>query len=100
MKSFVTQIPTILGAMAAMIVAFLSLVSGTAAETCFTKAGAAFLVFAGFGLVLRYALQEALEQAPAARADNSDEEENGALDMVVPGASVADLLGKGANEKN
>ena len=42
-----------------MMVAFIGLLSGTSPGTCFIKATAAFLVFAGFGLILRYALIEA-----------------------------------------
>ena len=60
------------------------------------KAAAAFLVFAGIGLILRYVLMElpedhAARPAPDRRANPSGSR-NG-LDLIVPGTSVADILG-------
>lgn len=87
MKTLTPQLPTIFGASSAMLVAFIGLMSGTSPATCFIKATAAFLVFAGFGLILRYALIEAqlnsLQEDPAPQ---------GSLDLIVPGTSVGDLL--------
>ena len=71
-----------------MLVAFIGLVSGTSPGTCFIKATAAFLVFAGFGLILRYALIEAHFNAPAKDLHAT----HGSLDVIVPGTSVSDLL--------
>jgi hypothetical protein len=89
------QLPTILGSFSAMLIAFISLVNGTSPGTCLLRATAAFLVFAGFGLILRYALT-------AEPADSHTKGEhaaglpgysgNGHLDMIVPGTSVAELL--------
>ncbi len=91
-KSFVLQLPTILGSLAAMLVAFVSMVSGTSPGTCVAKSAAAFLVFAGFGLVLRFALVEVVDAA-AVHSSGNDRGESGGLDVIVPGSSVADLLG-------
>lgn len=88
MKTLTPQLPTILGASSAMLVAFIGLVSGTSPGTCFIKATAAFLVFAGFGLILRYALIEAHLNAP--REDSHAT--HGSLDVIVPGTSVSELL--------
>ncbi len=93
-KSFVLQLPTILGSLAAMLVAFVSMVSGTSPGTCVAKSAAAFLVFAGFGLVLRFALVEVVDSA-ASLAAGTEHGDGGGLDVIVPGSSVADLLGTG-----
>lgn len=94
MKSLVIQLPTVLGALAAMLVSFLSLLSGTPAGACMAKAGAAFLVFAGFGLVLRFAILESgLDTEGSSLVDSESEDDHRRLEMIVPGASVADLLG-------
>jgi hypothetical protein len=86
-----------MGSFAAMLVAFLSLMSGSAPGTCLMKAAAAFLVFAGFGLILRYVLMEAADHDGAnsgaeARVARQAARKDG-LDVIVPGTSVADLLG-------
>lgn len=88
MKTLTPQLPTILGASSAMLVAFIGLVSGTSPGTCFIKATAAFLVFAGFGLILRYAIIEAHLNAPPEDLHAT----HGGLDVIVPGTSVSDLL--------
>lgn len=94
MKTITPQLPTIFGSGAAMLIAFLSLLTGTSPGTCMMKALAAFLVFAGFGLVLRFALSEVRDHheedslpLPTARLPQNQ------LDMILPGTSVADLLG-------
>lgn len=95
MKSITSQLPTLLGSFAAMLVAFVSLLSGTSPMTCTVKAGAAFLVFAGFGLILRFALTDMAEEDPAADREasvNAGGLPRASLDVIVPGTSVADLL--------
>lgn len=98
-KSIAPQLHIVLGSISAMLVAFIALVSGTSPGTCVIKATAAFLVFAGFGLVLRFVLGEALNEE-----SDSDSPGIGSLsgsmggsphnlDVIVPGTSVADLLG-------
>jgi len=60
------------------------------------KAAAAFLVFAGLGLILRYVLMEAADDSSAhLPADKrvSQSGGNNGLDVIVPGTSVAELLG-------
>jgi hypothetical protein len=101
LKTIIPQLPTVMGSFAAMLVAFLSLMSGTSSGTCLMKAAAAFLVFAGFGLILRYILLDTSEDTPGkASADNRSAPGsiNGNLDVIVPGTSVADLLGSGDND--
>src|SRR5689334_24008437 len=100
MKAITPQLPTVLGSFAAMLVAFLSLMSGTSPSACLMKAAAAFLVFAGIGLILRFIL---LEQGAEATQSTISEPRTGSigrtggspggLDVIVPGTSVADLLG-------
>ena len=92
------QLPTVLGAFSAMLVAFLSLLNGTSPTTCLMKSFAAFLVFSGLGLILRYALLAGSEndindrQDPEKTGRDSASGKN-SLDVIVPGTSVADLLG-------
>ncbi len=92
----------ILGSLAAMLVAFLGLMNGTSPGTCLAKAGAAFLVFAGFGLVIRFALMDV--ETPEEKTVGAPLTETqpgsfpGNLDVIVPGTSVADLLGGRPNE--
>jgi hypothetical protein len=74
-----------------MLVAFLALTNGTSPGTCLVKAGAAFVVFAGFGLVVRHVLVEALEQTARNQEAEADHG-TGGVDVIVPGTSVADLL--------
>jgi hypothetical protein len=85
-----------------MLVAFLALLNGTSPSTCIMKALSAFLVFAGFGLILRYVLIDSLDQSEirqkADSAERADTPRDSGLDVIVPGTSVADLLGShGAN---
>jgi hypothetical protein len=89
------QLPTILGAFSAMLIAFISLVNGTSPGTCLLRATAAFLVFAGFGLILRYALTAEPTGVNPSGEDSNDISgygSNGNLVVIVPGTSVADLL--------
>ncbi len=95
MKTIAPQLPTVLGSFSAMLVAFLGLTNGTSPGTCLIKAMAAFLVFAGFGLILRFALSDVLAadaEAPGAGANVSLGGPSGGLDVIVPGTSVAELL--------
>jgi hypothetical protein len=102
LKTITPQLPTVMGSFAAMLVAFLSLMSGTSPGTCLMKAAAAFLVFAGFGLILRYILLDTSEDIPGkAGADTRvtpTNSVNGSLDVIIPGTSVADLLGSVDND--
>ena len=96
MKTLTPQLPTVLGAFSAMLIAFLSLVNGTSPGTCLMKAFSAFLVFAGLGLILRHALtiedDESNGESDGANHSNGLNGGMGNLDMIVPGTSVADLL--------
>ncbi|HLH81142.1 MAG TPA: hypothetical protein VKV29_12775 [Chthonomonas sp.] len=78
-----------------MLVSFLSLLNGTSPGTCLARSAAAFLVFAGFGLVLRYALTEGTRDGILGTAllEEGREEAEPKLDVIVPGTTVADLLG-------
>ena len=89
MKTIAPQLPTIFGSFAAMLVAFIGLMSGSSPSTCMMKAAAAFMVFAGFGLIIRYALETAGENEPLTGSG---------LEVIVPGTAVADLLGAHEDE--
>lgn len=97
MNALTAQLPTILGSFSAMLIAFISLINGTSPGTCLLRATAAFLVFAGFGLILRYALTEEISEAQnAGEHSSATPGYGGNLDVIVPGTSVADLLGSEA----
>jgi hypothetical protein len=85
-----------------MLVAFLSLMSGASPTTCLMKAVAAFLVFAGFGLILRYILLGASEETSGRSGTSGSGTQQGGpqngLDVIVPGTSVADLLNSVDND--
>ncbi len=97
MNTIAPQLPTILGSFAAMLVAFLSLINGTSPGTCLIKAAAAFLVFAGFGLVLRYVLLDSLIDNSARQTSESaaTSARSSSLDVILPGTPVGDLLSGG-----
>lgn len=95
MNALTPQLPTILGSFSAMLIAFICLLNGTSSGTCLLRAAAAYLVFAGFGLILRYALTaNAAAEPPGEKGQRPSEYgKGGSLDMILPGTSVADLLG-------
>ena len=102
MNTIAPQLPTLLGSLAAMLVAFLSLMNGTSPETCVMKAISAFLVFAGFGLVLRFVLASPLEAEDSEASDPTRRRDTdpAKLDVIVPGTPVGDLFGSDAEEEN
>ena len=103
MKTITPQLPTVLGSFAAMLVAFLSLMSGTSPSTCMMKAAAAFLVFAGFGLILRYVLMDVADpDAPHASVEGgrSQSNLNNGLDVIVPGTSSLICLARWTETTN
>ena len=71
-----------------MLIAFLSLMNGTSPGTCMMKALAAYLVFAGFGMILRFALSESQDK-PDKQDDNGNYDHNH-LNMIVSGTSIDD----------
>lgn len=98
MKTITPQLPTILGSCAAMLIAFLGLMNGTSPGTCIMKALAAFLVFSGFGLLLRFALSESQtdfteKSDMTSHSLPANQNNQGRFEIISPGTSVADLLG-------
>ncbi len=88
MQNPTSQIPTLLGSFAAMIVAFLSLMNGTSPATCLYKAVTAFLVCAAFGLIVRHALETSALEASLREPVG---EERVALESIVPGTSLDEV---------
>jgi hypothetical protein len=95
METYAPRLPAVLGSFAALIVAFLSFLAQVSPVTCVMRAVAAFMVFAAFGIIIRYLLGDALEKAnEAAKRSEALEEghaENG-LESIAPGTPVAQLL--------
>ena len=96
MSNLIPQIPMMVGSLAAMLVAFLSLMNGTTPATCLFKALTAFLVCAAFGLVARHALQSA-ELAEKVRSSHADRHLDIEIESIPLGMSVDDMLSDPAN---
>ncbi|GDX40479.1 hypothetical protein LBMAG21_07710 [Armatimonadota bacterium] len=93
MKSFVYQLPTVMGTIAAMLVTLLSVMHETSPESCLVKTVAAFTVFAGLGMVLRYvflSLEEEKEQ-------KANHQLGSTFSTIPPGTPLSELLGEEEN---
>ena len=82
-----------LGSFVALIVVFISLLAQVTPVVCVMRAAAAYVVFAAFGIVIRYLLADAAGQAQG----EAQEASAAAFDEdLLPGSpvgkSVADLL--------
>lgn len=85
-----------------MLVTLVSVINETSPATCVVKAVAAFTVFAGFGMILRFALTsvEAEEKESKESLANDSEtvrlpdEVELTLESIRPGTSVGELLGE------
>lgn len=95
METYAPRLPAVLGSFAALIVAFLSFLAQVSPITCVMRAVAAFMVFAAFGIIIRYLLGEAMEKANEAakksEAQTEGHPENG-LESIAPGTPIAQLL--------
>lgn len=100
MTPLVYQLPTVLGTLAGMLVTLVSIINETSPTTCLVKAVAAFTVFAGFGMILRYALTnvEEKEKHETGEDESLPEPPELTLESMRPGASVAELLGETASQ--
>lgn len=87
----VSQLPTTLGALAAVSVVALGWSAGVTPTTCVVRSGLAFVVFAAFGVVLRHLLTSGPE--PGADAGQSSGSSNCSADAAIaPGTRVGELL--------
>jgi hypothetical protein len=85
-----------------MLVTLVSVINETSPATCVVKAVAAFTVFAGFGMILRFALtsvepEEKESKEPLANDDETvrlPDEAELTLESIRPGTSVGELLGE------
>lgn len=88
MKSFVYQLPTVMGAIAAMLVTLVSVVNETPPVNCLVKTVAAFTVFAGLGMILRYIFLSVEEE----RERNESLQAASASLEIAPGTPVSEVL--------
>ncbi len=93
MKSFVYQLPTVMGTIAAMLVTLMSVVNETSPGTCLVKTVAAFTVFAGFGMILRYVFLSLDEE----RERNTNHQSDSTFSSIPPGTPVSEALGEDEN---
>src|SRR5579862_20711 len=94
MEPVASRLPAAFGASAAFIVVCISFMVQVSPLVCLTRAVAAFVVFAAFGIVIRYLLAD---QAGRVRDKAANEEVPGAgdpdgTDSISPGTSVEALL--------
>lgn len=89
MEPVAPQLPAALGSAAALVVACIGLLVQTSPFTCLLRAVAAFVVFAAFGIVIRFLLADAAGRARVTFAPHEDEM---SLDDITPGMSVEELL--------
>jgi hypothetical protein len=90
MESVVARLPSVLGSLAALVVAFISFLIQVSPAVCLMRAFSAFVVFAAFGIVIRYLLGD----AASLRDESARAEQENDPGEITPGTPVADLLGE------
>jgi hypothetical protein len=89
MEPVAPKLPAALGSTAALVVACIGLLVQTSPLTCLLRAAAAYVVFAAFGIVIRYLLADDTGQARSA----TDPAYGGTeIEDIAPGTSIEDLL--------
>jgi hypothetical protein len=85
MQYGLSQLPTILGSTAALIVLSLSMLAGASTMTGVMRSITAFAVFTAFGIVLRYLLGDSPGQS-AQKGSNQLE------NPIEPGSKVGEIM--------
>ena len=85
MDNAAPRLPTVLGSTACLVVAAVGLLVQLPPHVCAMRAIAAFMVFAAFGIVIRFLLGDSPMQAGYNESSNTQHD-------IVPGTSVEDLL--------
>lgn len=93
MDSIAPRLPTVLGSFAALMVAFISFISETTPESTVMRATAAYVVFAAFGIVMRYLLGDMQGSFDDRTSISYSRSEDMLSEDIRPGTSVGDLLG-------
>jgi hypothetical protein len=96
MDSVTFRLPAILGSFAALLVTFISFLAQVSPLTCLMRATTAFMVFAAFGIVIRYLLASSM-QVPGGEPSEAHE---GPIDEIAPGTSVGELLRSTESNQN
>lgn len=98
MEPIAPHLPAVMGSLAGLVVAFVSLMAQVSPVTCVWRAVAAFSVFSAFGIVIRYLLGDA-EGGDGSRSGNGSQtgesdfvSNNDAITEIEPGTSVEQLL--------
>ena len=93
MQPVATRLPAALGSGAALVVAILSFTARVSPMACATRAIAAYVVFASFGIVIRYLLADAAGSVIRSGSTKSNDGANDAQGMAeLSGRSVSDAL--------
>ena|SRR5579872_1151320 len=94
MEPVASRLPAAFGATAALVVASISFLVQVSPMVCVTRAIAAFVVFAAFGIVIRYLLADEGGKSRDAAADGDTGAASGQdrTDSISPGTSVEALL--------
>ena len=88
MKSLIYQLPTVFGSLAAMLVALISIINETPPVTCLVKAVSAFILFAGFGIIIRYALTATEERTAEKLPSSKTNERENAIEKPEEGTTT------------
>jgi hypothetical protein len=86
------KLPATLGSFASLVAAFVSFMAQVSPIACAGRALTAFAVFAAFGMVIRYLLEEAAQQAAIRKLEEESKAASGEDQLIQPGTSVRDLL--------
>lgn len=92
MNPVAPRLPVAFGSLAALVVAFISSLVQVSPVVCAVRAFAAFMVFAAFGIVIRYLLADAAGERKEAAGDSEPASNEQKINGITPGATVADLL--------
>ncbi len=93
MKMIADRLPTVMGASAGILVVFLSLLAQVSPLVCALRAVAAYVVFAAFGMLIRYVVLDTLaRQEGAQQADVP-------IERALPGTSVREALDDGSQQE-
>jgi hypothetical protein len=92
MEPIAPHLPAVMGSLAGLVVAFVSLMAQVSPVTCVWRAVTAFTVFSAFGIVIRYLLGDADGLKTPQTGDSDVASNNNAIAGIEPGTPVDELL--------
>lgn len=92
MDSAAPRLPTALGSFAALLVAGVGFVVQVSPATCLMRAFAAFVVFAAFGIVIRFLLGDETGKQSSSEGSLAEGSEEEDVEAIAPGTKIEELL--------